>query len=227
MVYGLLIAIILGLLLSRWLEQRQRENGGMIYRPGGIVLGCCIVVLVVMGLYRGINSSDERELSAGVTARPTATAVSEKPTDTPMPEFAKMPPEDAVSDLARYYSNVSVQFDSVMEYDGLVNVQSTITSNILNERMAVQRMCQYVLHIAEHAFESPDIDSLVFYFDAEVSDKYGNINTRRVADINISRATAQKINYKWMINRTYVSTKDVLAVFDDYSIQPSLSNGLD
>ncbi len=206
-----------------------RNEPGYFKRLGRAILGATIAFMFFVLLVGGISEKEPTDSPTDSTPRVTDTAKgtnTPKPTATSAPDFDAMHAEAAVRALAEYYENPSITFDSVMELDGLVNVQARITNEIWDERMAVQRVCQYVLRIAQHAFENSAVDSLVFYFDSELRDMYGNLDTSRVCNINISRATAEKINYDWMIDRVYISTKEVLAVFDDYTVHPSLSNGL-
>lgn len=192
-----------------------------------------VAIVIVLGMFFSSGKTKDADVpgyssatsTPRVTSAPKPTATPE-PTATPVPDYAGMTAEKAVQTLAEYYSNPTIAFESVMEINGLVNVQAKITNNIWNEKMAVQGICQYVLNIAEHAFDHSAINSLVFYFDAELRDTYGNLNTSRVVNINIGRTTAEKINYEWMLDRVYVSTKEVLTAFDDYNVHASLIDGL-
>ncbi len=157
------------------------------------------------------------------TPKPTNTP---EPTSTPVPDLSAMSAEEAVQGLAEHAQNVSIKLDYVMEIEGLVNVGAIITEMVWDEEMAVERICEYVLDISKYAFANPDIDSLVFYFDTELSDDDGTSSLARVAQVNISRKTAESLDYKQATLCVYRSTREALNLFDDTYIYPALYSGV-
>lgn len=87
MLYGLIIGIVLGLLVHKCLKKRQAERGGKIpYSRGGTVLACCIVVVILIGLFR-TDGQDPTPPSASGTVPVATTPVETStpdPTTTPM-----------------------------------------------------------------------------------------------------------------------------------------------
>lgn len=156
------------------------------------------------------------------TPKPTATP---KPTPTPVPDFAVMSPEAAASELAKYFAGTALDHKRTDVIEGGVCLEMKMKP-FVTEKYAVVDCCKFALNVSESLFKNPNVKSLVIYYDSDGRDAYGNETTVRAMEILLYAATAKKINYDYMRDSLWTSTKRFLTITDRYYVHPDLSNGV-
>jgi hypothetical protein len=82
------------------------------------------------------------------------------------------------------------------------------------------------MNIARSLFTNNNAQTLVINFDTPGRDIYGNEITVRAMEIFITRDTAKKINYDYMLQNLVTSTYTFLRATDRHYVHSDLKNGV-
>lgn len=176
------------------------------------------------GKDEGVSSTPRITATSKPTRTPKPTATP-KPTPTPVPDFSSMSPESAASELAKYFAGKALDHKSTDVIEGGVCLEMMMKP-FVTEKYAVVDCCKFALNVSEHLFKNQSVKSLVIYYDSEGRDAYGNETTVREMEILLYASTAKKINYDYMRDSLWTSTKRFLSITDRYYVHHDLSKGV-
>lgn len=159
--------------------------------------------------------------TATPTPKPTKTP---KPTATPVPDFSAMNVLDAAKSIVAYYCD-DMEITSIEKTNNYITI-ILHTDSFLTNKMFVRSCCGAMLNVSENLFENKDFDELNMKFTTGGRDQYGNEKIVTAVTIRLTRDTASKINYDYMITNLGTTTKGFLQITDSYFVHPDLNSGV-
>jgi nucleosome binding factor SPN SPT16 subunit len=142
-----------------------------------------------------------------------------------MPNFLGMPLEQSATALVQYYCKDNFVCTDTTIINGGVSIDIKVET-FFTERALVRDCCRIYMNIARSLFTNNNAQTLVINFDTPGRDIYGNEITVRAMEIFITRDTAKKINYDYMLQNLVTSTYTFLRATDRHYVHSDLKNGV-